>query len=255
MKNFNLQAFLTCANELVRADEVERALWLLDNLPGYYRDHKPPEVLALKREIMARICTPVTYAALDVDEPTAYHPGIKDTLRAQMLLKEVKWMNENWLEPHVIDLAPGAHWADGILREIGADYSYQAVSLKPSKTASVVTDEQPIIFLALELIEHLWNETDIRIESLKFGRLPDIIHISTPMYSFDTECMEWRERDLLGHLRTYTPGEFRAVLLKLFPEYSHLYYESKVQQARLTLNESVFESIRDRKATDILCQP
>lgn len=250
----NLKPFLDCANELVRLDEVERALKLLDNLPGYYRDHPPEEVIALRNEITARICTPTTYASMDIDYASygLDDRRMQETLRGILLVDEVRRLNKCGLRPHVVDLGPGEYWAPVTLRQAKCDFTYDAITLKPQLTKAVVEKDQPIVFLALEIIEHLWNEQDIKIEAFKCGRLPDIIHISTPKYAFDVECADWRVRKELGHLRTYTPAEFQTVLARLFPEYYLLFYDSQIMQMRLTLKSTRFPDIAEHALKDVL---
>lgn len=252
MNNFNLQCFLDCANELVRADEVERAIHLLSNLPGYYRDHEPVPVTVLRNQILARIATPTKYAEHE-GSLEAYPDGDKwhmgQTLRGMIIIKELERLNSLSVTPTLVDLAPENFWLRKITEHL--DRSYRPISL-----GLVEVDKEPLnvplIFCALELIEHLWREDDIKIESLRFGRLPDVVHISTPMYSFDEECTDWRKRDLLGHLRTYTPAEFNNVLKRLFPEYEIVRYEHKVMHARLVLRSSEFQEIKESAGKDLL---
>ena len=254
---FNVHAFLDAANELVRLDEVERGLDLLDNLPAYYRDNPPEQVTRLRNEILARVCTPTTYAKMDVDNPTydVDKGQMEQTLRGMLILAEVKWLNERGLKPRVIDLAPGEHWVKGILDKAKCSFYYETISLKSFSVKPIVDKDVPIIFLALELIEHLWNEKDLKIESLKCSRLPDIIHISTPQYAFDPNCPDWRVRPDLGHLRAYTPREFQDVVAKHFPEYHMLFYSSDVMQVRLTLKGTTYPDIAHHSMHDILPKP
>ena len=112
MKDFNLQCFIDAANELVRSDETIRALNLLDNLPAYYRDFKPKEVLKLKNEILHRIATPAVYSESNCDRniDDVDRNGTSKTLRAQLLRIELEWLNKENLKPHVVDLGPGEYW-------------------------------------------------------------------------------------------------------------------------------------------------
>lgn len=96
-------------------------------------------------------------------------------------------------------------------------------------------DDQPVIFVATELIEHLWHEADIYVEFLRAGGKADIVHISTPLYTFDgmtDDPKYWESKGDLGHLRTYTPNELSVTVAKMFPQYDFLYYKSQIQHLR-----------------------
>lgn len=256
MKDFNIQCFLDAANELVRADEVEKALKLLEEfLPAYYRDHIPPEVIALRNEIMARIATPVSYVTIE----DSYGPDLDDrhdmatiSLRGAMMCKDVKAYNDKGHSPHIVDFAPGEFWLPAMLKKKGLVFTYWPILLNKGALpklkahyADIIqndpTDLEPFIYVAFEIIEHLWNANDIKSESLRWKRSPDVVHISTPMYSFDQGCMNWRSRDLLGHLRAYSPMELHGILHKLFPEYDQTLTASQIMHSRLELKESSFK--------------
>lgn len=251
MNNFNVQCFLDAANELVRADEVERALHLLDNLPASYRDNPPKQVTSLRNEILARVATPVSYVTIE----NSYGPDLDDrhdmgksSLRGQMTCTDVKAYNGKGLCPHIVDFAPGEFWLPAMLTKAGLQFTYWPVLLNkgalPKLKEQYAISEKPFeslpfIYTAFEIIEHLWRPEDIKAEALRwFPRLPDIIHVSTPLYSFDTACENWRNRDLLGHLRAYSPGELHTTLGKLFPEYDQALTISQIMHARLILKET-----------------
>jgi hypothetical protein len=157
---------------------------------------------------------------------------------------DVKFLNSRDKEPHVIDYAPGDFWLPILLKEDGLRFTYQPIYLSDKafeKTKHLFEDRirkekmfnEPTIFVACEIIEHLPNENELKIEMLKaYGRC-DIIHISTPKHSFDYECKDWRERKLLGHLRAYTPHEFFSKVQQIFSEYEDFdFYDSVILHAR-----------------------
>ncbi len=256
MKDFNIQCFLDAANELVRADEVEKALKLLEDfLPAYYRDNIPPEVIALRNEIMARIATPVSYVTIE----DSYGPDLDDkhdmaaiSLRGAMMCKDVKEWNDKGHSPHIVDFAPGEFWLPAMLKKQGLVFTYWPILLNKGALPKLKEhyadgiqenphEDEPFIYVAFEIIEHLHNANDIKSESLRWKRQPDVVHISTPCYSFDQSCMNWRSRDLLGHLRAYSPGELHGILHKLFPEYDQTLTISQILHSRLVLKESLFK--------------
>ncbi len=243
---FNVQCFLDAANELVRLDEVERALQLLNNLPALYRDEEPKAISALRREILAKVATPSWYAEHEAlgGVYEADKDNMRTTLRYQMVANDVKTCKG----PHIVDFGPGPFWLAACLRMDEYKFSYQPICLDsesnrkawlefPNKLKSPPED-QPYIFCALEIIEHLWDERDIQIEAYRhYPRLPDIIHISTPCYAFDPNHLDWRTRDKLGHLRAYTPKEFYGVVSDMFKEYNLEVFQSPILHARLELKK------------------
>jgi len=246
LENFKLQPFLDAANELVRADEVKRAIWILDNLPGFYRDHPPEEVIQLKNEILQRIALPQHYQFGEctlVDKEEQFMM-LKKILRSALLLETVIELNKINIEPQVVDYGPGDFWVPALLKRENCKFTYRpiTVQLPAALYAKQKIDwEEPKdtdsfrLFFAGEIIEHLWEESDLKTTMLSAGsNLADICQISTPRYSFDTRDFEWRtHRELLGHMRTYTPDEFQNVVRKLFPEYEWFFLDGQVMQINL----------------------
>lgn len=175
-----------------------------------------------------------------------------ETLRGHMIVEDVKQLNKKGLWPVIVDFGPGDFWVREVLSSLGLNFSYTPITLCNSTKYEVTGTSQPVIFCAFEIIEHLWNEQDIRTEATKFGLKPDIIHVSTPMYTFDTECTDWTTRMQLGHLRTYTPGEFNRILGKLFPEYAHVFYHSQIMHSRMTLKSTKFEAVKETEGQGII---
>lgn len=249
IENFRLDAFLTAINELIRCDETIRALWLLDNLPAYYRDNKPPEIIDLKNELLKRIATPRFYANGDFDcqiDPDD-KCGMKNTLRGFLIRQDVKHLNDRGLIPHIYDLGPGPYHLPIILKNDGLKFTYKSIELNNKSLEFAMpyigdfikepTDEQIKIFVATELIEHLPREEEIKTEMLTECWLADIVHVSTPRYTFDVRDIDWRTKDI-GHLRCYTPDEMVSLMKKIFPEYDGLYFNSMILHAKMVLRKS-----------------
>jgi hypothetical protein len=249
LESFDLPSFRRVVDDYLHADEVERALWLLDNLPGKYRDFPPTELVVLKQEILGAMFTAHTYMTSDCDgtvqplEVSAEH--LKWFLRGRLVLEEVSRYNAQGLRPHIIDVGPGEYFIPLGLKHLGKQFTYWDVAMdrrtgakahpelvdyrvaKPDKT-------QPVIFVALEIIEHLPSPKDLLIEALKHGHgeLPERVHISTPCYTFDGSKKDWRKPTGLPHLRTYTPREFLRAADDVFPGYQWDLYQSEIQSLR-----------------------
>lgn len=257
MVNFRLDAFLTCINELVRSDEMERALWLCDNLPAYYRDHKPKEVVELKDEILKRLSSP-TKAAHDMVHFTMVSEndlgGADNTLRSYLIKKEVEIFNKYGQTPHIVDLGPGNYFVPIMLKKAGLKFTYfpVCIALHSMKEAEKhfkdefvggIVEDRPRIFIACEIIEHLWREEEIKTNMLHYCGWPDIIHISTPKYTYGFLLEDWKSYcQELGHLRAYTPQEFQDTATRIIGEkYFPQYFDHYVMHLRMLNKESKFE--------------
>lgn len=233
---FDEKPFLHAANILVAADEPMRALQILENLPGYYRDNPPEAVLKTKMQIKKQLATPAFYMTNKYDALVRAEDAesvVDTTLRGQKILADIKDFNAKNLTPHIVDLGPGEYWLPIGLWKKRALFSYQDVGLcveakqkaMPHIKSFAVSEcptDRPVVFIACELIEHLHNEEDILTDCLRVcNKMPDIIHISTPLYTYDGQQMhlEWTQKGDLGHLRTYTPKEFYETVTKMFAGY------------------------------------
>lgn len=233
------QAYLILMDYLTLKDEVEKALILPKLVPGYFRDHPVKEIQNKKDLIVSRIATASKYAIIDnqtPDEPAAKElEHFKQTLRAEVIRRDVLRLNDAKIIPVVFDFAPGGGLLDKALSDAKLEYRYDYSSLKKKGTCiplELILASKVKIFVACEIIEHLWNPLDIRTEMLSSVGLADIIHLSTPKYTFDEYTTDWTTRSLLGHLRTYTPTEFCKTVNELFPEYELRFYDSQVMHIR-----------------------
>jgi len=246
---WNSKPFLDAADILVAGDEPLRALELLTNLPGYYRDHVPLEIHEMKREIYSLLATPTFYASNPFDARVLTGDQCIDifqhTLRGHLIHDDFRQFKEQGKVPHLIDLGPGEYWVPIGLHTLGFAFTYQDIGL--CETAQKLAYPQlqghlgpkspasPTIFIACELIEHLHHEEDLRVDFERSGGKADILHISTPKYSFDgkPEKFHWRKHGDLGHLRTYTPKEFMETMGRIFPEFSWgIYTQGPILHAR-----------------------
>lgn len=245
---FDLNPYLHVADILTAGDEPMLALKVLDMVPGFYRDHYPKEMHDKKREIIAKLATPGFYVTNPYDSMVRAdnaHLVVEGTLRGQLILKDVQDYNAKGLEPHIVDLGPGEYWLSIGLKKKGCKFTYQPIGLCTDahekakdhillELSQTPSKDAPRIFVACEIIEHLHHEADIRTDCERVGCVPDIIHISTPKYSFDgrAEKFKWQNQGDLGHLRTYTPMEFQNVVLRMWPEYRWGFIDSQPMHMR-----------------------
>lgn len=226
-RDFSAQPFIAAAEQLMRADESERALAVLENLPAYYRDHAPSEVLEMRRAIMESLLTPHAYASVDFDSEVG-----RDVLEVLLRGRMVKATLDQIDKPvHIVEMGPGEYWLPIGLYNRGYQFTYQDISLlqRTGRQARAIVPgvwrsngppqpEVPRIFVAFELIEHLADPREIAIEAARHCGTPDYVFLSTPLYTFDTKP-DWRKLNGQPHLRAYTPREFINTACEIFPGY------------------------------------
>lgn len=262
---FDVTPFIQVAEQLLCADETILALNVLKGMPGIYRDFPPKEVIDLKREIMSRMATSAFYAThvgTELNVQDDHCMNMQHSLRGILISKDVKVLNENGIIPHVMDIGIGEGWLPFIMGQNGLEFTYEPIYVNHPTYEGVKRrfehfldkkkPEQPVIYVACEIIEHLWNEEEIRYEMQQRHGLADIIHVSTPRYTFDTNCTDWRVKDWLGHIRTYTPKEFANLLSDMFQEYEPCFYDAHIQHARMINKETKFNCIKIHYQLDMV---
>lgn len=245
------EAFRTWVNVLIGADEVHRALDLLANLPGNWRNQPPEWVREIRNAIIAKKGTATFYKNNIWDaeiNPQRAMECLKGMLRGQLIEADVKSFTDQKLIPHIVDLGPGEYWLPIALHMAGYAFTYHDEGLHEGArqkahehlvghvSKNPWDEKAPVIFVACELIEHLDDPRDILSAQLRHAPTADIIHISTPLGTYDTsnQRKNWRDFGDLGHLRTYTQEEFQGTIEEMFPDYVWQPYLSQPQHMRGT---------------------
>lgn len=213
--HFDLEAYYKTINGLINADEIERALWLLDNPPGYFRDHPTEEMERLKKALHKKTWTPAQYRGLYPQSPELKDIYRNWPLRARLLEAYVAAHEE---AVHLMELAPGDQWLYYGLQGKDLNFEYSYIGLDGLQICKPV-ERLHTIFVCFELIEHLSNPWEIYQNYLKFNQEADVIMLSTPRYTWMGGLDDWENREL-GHLRTYTPLEFHDLAKKMFKGYN-----------------------------------
>ena len=206
------------AEQMIEADEIERAFLLLDNFPAYYRQHPTDRMREIRCSLHRQLWTPVQYKNIyagteDLD------PDMGWAMRYHLVEQEVRAVEDRHV--HLTELAPGAFTLPKGLAKHGLIFTYEHQSVDDYDFAHPREAPRDAfnIFCAFELIEHLSNEWEIYQNYLKFGRDADIVMISTPLFTYGGGMGNWRAREL-GHLRTYSPNELHASVSAMFLGYS-----------------------------------
>jgi hypothetical protein len=229
--------FLEVVEMLLNADEVERALLLLDNPPGYYRDHPTEKMTTLRAKILSAMITAHAYMSSGLDANVMTMPEhnkflMNHVLRGRLIKAEVERYNAKSISPTIVDVGPGEYFiplglkANALsfrYRDIVMDQNTQKVAyplLEVERALGQAHAEGPVIFVALEIIEHLADPRELAVEALRHCHgWPDRIHLSTPLYCFDGAKKEWDRPCGLPHLRTYVPRELIREAQRIFPGY------------------------------------
>lgn len=256
IKCFDVKPFIDAAQILLCSDETLMALKLLDMVPAYYRDNYPPEMKNLKREIMAKIATASFYATdagcelETTDESCASYIG---TLRAQLIVNDVKMANLNGETMYVYDFAPGENWLPVVLEKAGCDFAYKPIYVNGPTNEKFKyryakyefsKPNGPTLYSACEVLEHVHCFDEIRFDMESHVGLADIVLISTPNGTFNPNVTDWRGIGTLGHLRTFQFGEFKDIISKMFFDYSGAYYDSQILGARLVNASSKYDFLK-----------
>lgn len=215
---FNMDVYLSVVGMMINADEPIRALWMLDNVPAFFRDNPPPQLLDMREKLHRQLWTSVQYSGIYrgvtiTPEHTAQHWP----LRAKLLEEEIRDLNSKGIIPNVCELAGGSGWLPAGMKHKELQFSYEHMSLD-----GVSLEQQECsynIFVAFELIEHLSDPWDIYRNALKFKRSFNLVVLSTPLYTFEGGMDDWENREL-GHLCTFTPGEFHKIANEMFKGYA-----------------------------------
>jgi hypothetical protein len=242
---FDVNQYLGCVEQMITCDEVTNALWMLDHLPGYYRANPPPAVAQIKRRLLERFFTTLDYAkdgctwetgAGAMDQATALdHLNLERGALAFKYALEYTQKDE-WV--HIHELAPGNYWLPVALNAAGCRFTYFGPSLNTRMQEEAAEnlpnwykgDRPPAsksMFVCFEFIEHLADPSEIYHHYVKSGLDADVILLSTPKYTYGGGCGDWYNKDL-GHLRTYTPNEFKEFAIKTWPKHNWVLHDGPV---------------------------
>ena len=234
--DMSFEPFYDAARILMRSDEPERALKVLDSVPAIYRDHPPKELVLLREQIMFALVTPHAYMSIDMDASVSFEhsaEAVDNLARGREARDLVKKLNEAGQVPHLIESGPGEYWLPMGMMKQGLQFTYKDLSLlqrtgeqaRKHLPAEIFRDfpidSQPVVYVGFEIIEHLFDPIELAIESFRHAkRSVDYVLLSTPMYTFDGSHKDWNRREGMAHLRAYTPHEFLNEANRIFKGYN-----------------------------------
>jgi len=167
---------------------------------------------------------------------------ITDSLRGRLVLEDAK------KHPcRIVEFAPGNFWLPIGLVKQDVAFDYKPICLHQDKiekfytrfyacneVAERVVSQCSEIFVAHEIIEHLWDETELEKQQLLHAPNAEVIHISTPEYNFfsNEDPTYWKKSEGLLHYRAYTPGEFIKWAENTWPEFFWQMYSGQPMSIR-----------------------
>lgn len=237
---FDVDKYLSSVEEMITCDEVTNALTMLDIMPGYYRDYPPPAVKQIKQRLLERFFTTLDYAkdgctwetgAGAMDQATAL-----DHLNLERGALAFKYATMYSGDLHIYELAPGNYWLPVALSAAGCKFTYYGPSLNTRMQEEAAANlpnwflsqtPSKSMFVCFEFIEHLQDPGEIYHHYVKSGLDADVILLSTPKYTFGGGMGDWYNKDL-GHVRTYTPNEFKQFAEKHWPKHNWMIHDGPV---------------------------
>ena len=240
-KYFYLDTYLDAVESMICADELKFALVMLENLPGWYRDHYPERARKIKEKLLEQCMTVQDYMN-DKEETVTnsehWHKEILSKMwntphfmpRGPIIMDLVKRLNTEGYCANIVELGPYNYWLPAGLKDEGCDFIYTSISVNPlvkNPVENKVTTDKPTkdIFVCFEVIEHLWNEDEVFHYFCKTQMDPDYVLISTPKYTCGGGLPNWDTR-VLGHVRTWTPTELTMYCKKHWPKLHWYFFDS-----------------------------
>lgn len=230
---WRLDQHIAAIEQMIRADEIEIALKMLDQIPAWWRENYPQELTEIRTTLYRNLYDTFEYAS-DSDEAgwakedaeaqflTAYtYP------RAEILLDTVKQFNAQGLTPWVFELSTSHGLLPLGLKKHGAIFRFAAKNLNQPALLKVKewlgpvwadepSRDQPTVFVFTEALEHAYREEDLRQSYYKLGIDFDVVILSVPYGCLGGGLPNWRERRI-GHVRGYTRNDFIKLANDYFP--------------------------------------
>lgn len=241
-KYFDLSKHIEAIDQMIKADELQIALRMMDDVPGWYRDNYPPELAQMKAYLYRQTYDQAEYGTDDEEAECTREFGEAQWdngymyPRAQVVSELVGAYNKENKIPWIYDLGcshgnlplgliKSAHTFTYLGRGMNWRIEEKVRAWVGSTWANQPTPIQPTILYCTEVLEHMFNPHDLVHSAYKVGVDFDVVILSTPLYTLGGGLPEWRNRRV-GHVRTWTPKEFQDFSVKAFPKYNWTYHHS-----------------------------
>lgn len=233
---WDVETHINSVIQMIRADEIQIALEMLEKIPAWYRENPPKELQAIRQTLYRQLYDQLEYAHDDEEASCTKEFGEKQWAdgymfpRAEIIKEIVKTYNDQGKEPWIFDLGCShGNLPLGLMQE-KLKFKYCGKALNGTIEAKVwlwcgahwARDnimDQPTILYCTEVLEHCMNPMDIVQSSYKPGTAWDKILLSTPLGCLGGGLKNWDTRRL-GHVRGWTKQEFYEFAAKHWPGYS-----------------------------------
>lgn len=231
---WSLSNHIIAIEQMIAADEIQIAIQMLEQVPGWYRDNYPDELRDIRNNIYRQCYDQFDYAS-DHDEANftkeeilaqAFSPYTYP--RANVLAEDLAQANKNGKRPWIFEISPSHGWLPLGFAEKGLEFNFFGKNLNQKALDKIkgwlppyVWSDSPGQFqeswlVCYEALEHMWNPHDLEQAAKKVGYEFSRIYLSTPKYTLGCGLPDWKTRRL-GHVRTWTPNEFSEFARKSFP--------------------------------------
>jgi hypothetical protein len=232
----NIDKILDGIEEYILCDELEMALFLLDNLPSWYRDNVPKRAYDIKKQLYKNIMTIEDYLKVedevswDEEKTLNYYKHPAQHRGRRVAYDLIKKLNEQGITPQIVEFAPAMLWLPLGLDSDNLKFTYYPITISQQVKEKAKTWKDKVhlvdkidpaqfqIFICFETIEHMWRPDDILHYFYKYDLNPQRILFSTPQFTCFGGLPDWKTREL-GHVRTWSKTELHAWLNKGFPGY------------------------------------
>ncbi len=239
---FRLDKYIETIEMFIRSDEIQTALWLLDNPPGWHRDNYPPELTEIRNKLYQNTYDQVEYATDNEEAECTREFGEAQWdngymfPRAGIISKIVKEYNDALKVPWIFDLGCShGNLPLGLLKS-GHKFHYRGAGMNHRIIEKVKgwvgdswrdkpDDGRNTILYCTEVLEHCFSPEEIVHSAYKVGVEFDLILLSVPKYTLGGGLPDWSTRRL-GHVRTWTPNEFITFANKHWPGYKWSFHDA-----------------------------
>lgn len=230
---WRLEDHIKAIEGMIRADELQIALKMCDELlPAWYRENPPKELEDIKKKLYQNLYSQFTYASDDEEAGISREKAESEISsgymypRADILMAFLRTLEE---PPFIVDFGCSHGHLPMSLQKLGFKFNYLGLGmnwravqkikewLEPGVWAGTPKPNQKTIFVCFETIEHMADENDLARGAMKLGIEFDHIFMSVPYGCLFGGLYEW-ERPL-GHLRGYTKQDFINLATKTFTGY------------------------------------
>jgi hypothetical protein len=244
---FDMNKHIEAIVQMIRADELQIALQMIDQVPAWYRENRDGRLENIRRTLYKNLYDQIEYASDDEEAECTREFGEKQWdsgymfPRANIILDLIQKLNYGGqggahpIKPWIFDLGCSHGNLPLGLMKCRLSFSYKGVGLNGRIVSKVKEwvgdywadepslysdpfDRQSSILYCTEVIEHCMNPMDIVQSAYKVGVQWDYILLSVPLGCLGGGLENWDSRRL-GHVRGWTKQEFVEFADKNWPGY------------------------------------